>query len=280
MKLYKFVSLAFLVVASTKSFGDVPNRVLSIGGANTEIIYALKSGDKLVGSDTTSYYPPAASALPKVGYMRALSAEGVLSLNPELVILTDEAGPPPVIAQLKQAGTNFLFVKPGRSLEDIKGNIKSIGFALGRTTQASDLIAKMEQEYVLLSNKIENQTAPKTFMFVMQHGGGAPMVSGTATAADSIIKIIGGENVVDGYEGYKPLTPEAAAQMQPDVILVTKRGLSQAGGMNSFKNIPGINLTKAAKEGHIIAMDSLLMLGFGPRTVQAALQLIEMQEAL
>ncbi len=110
-------------------------------------------------------------------------------------------------------------------------------------------------------------------MFILNHGGGTPMVAGTQTAADSIIALSGAKNVVSEYSGYKPLTPEAAVKMKPDYILVTKMGLEASGGLNAFANIPGINLTQAAKDKRIITMDSLYLLGFGPRTAEAALKL-------
>ena len=109
------LSIIFLLF-STAAFADTPKRVVSVGGALTETVYALGAGELLVGSDTTSYYPEAAANSPKVGYQRALSAEGILSLSPDLVIMTDEAGPPPVLAQLNSAGVNMLTLNAGRSL--------------------------------------------------------------------------------------------------------------------------------------------------------------------
>jgi len=268
----------FAMALAAKSYAETPKRILSISGANTEILYALGAEELLVGSDTTSYFPEAAAKLPKVGYMRALSAEGVLSLNPDLIILTEEAGPPPVILQLEQTNVKMLKVKAARSLEDIKSNISMIGKAIHKDTKAQKLIAKIDQQKDHLSQMIAKLDGNKSYMFIMQHGGGSPMVAGRNTSADSIIKLAGGENVVTGYEGYKPLTPEAAITLQPDILLVTNRGLAQAGGLDGFKTLPGISLTKAAKEDHIIAMDALFMLGFGPRTADAALEILKQQE--
>ncbi len=249
--------------------------MITIGGALTEIVYALEGESSLVGSDTTSYYPVEAMKLPKVGYLRTLSAEGILSLNPDLVILTDEAGPPPVLRQLKSAGVNLRTLKAGRSLDDVKRNIKSIAKILHREKKAGALIRRIDKANETLSQMTGNTPYPKTkkVMFILQHGGGAPMVAGTDTAADSIIKLSGAKNVVEGYAGYKPLTPEAAISLNPDVILTTIRGLKQAGGKETLLKNPSISLTPAGRNGHVIAMDSLLLLAFGPRTVEAALEL-------
>ncbi|WP_420548600.1 heme/hemin ABC transporter substrate-binding protein [Curvivirga sp.] len=259
---------------------DAPKRILSIAGGNTEIIYALGGENLLVGSDTTSYYPEAAAKLPKVGYMRALSAEGVLSLDPDLIVLTEEAGPPPVIMQLKQAKVNILEVKAARSFDDIKENISVIGKAIEKEAEADKLIEKMNQQSDQLQLAISQQDVKKSYMFIFQHGNGSPMVAGRDTSADSIIALAGGKNVATAYEGFKPLTPEAAINMQPDIILVTNRGLASAGGLDAFKTLPGISLTNAAQQGNIIAMDVLFMLGFGPRTVEAATEIFKLQESM
>lgn len=262
-----------LFFLSLTAHADGPARVVSIGGALTEIVYGLEAGELLVGSDTTSYFPPQAGQLPKVGYQRTLSAEGILSLSPDLVILSEEAGPPAVLEQLKTAGVEMLQVKAGRSLNDIKENIRTIGDAINKQQEAEKLIRQMTATNRKLDKAVSDQTDKKRIMFILQHSGGAPMVAGTNTAASSIIELSGAQNAVKGYSGYKPLSPEAAVSLAPDIILVTTQGLAQAGGKEALSKIPGIGLTPAAQQDHVIAMDALFLLGFGPRTAEAALEL-------
>ena len=250
-----------------------PERVITIG-------YGLEAQDALVGNDTTSYYPPEADRLPKVGYQRALSAEGILSLDPDLVILTEEAGPPKVLEQLKFADVTLLVLKAGRSLEDVKDSILKIAEALDRKPAGHRLVREIDTQTEQLARTTARMKARKRVMFILGISGGAPRVAGRDTAANSIITLSGASNVVQNYEGYKPLTPEAAVALEPDVILITHRALEQAGGRESVLKVPGVALTPAAEKGHIIAMDSLLLLGFGPRTVQAALQLNQTYEGL
>lgn len=268
----RFLSVIILLF-STSAIADTPKRVVSVGGALTETVFALGAGELLIGSDTTSYYPKEAAHSPKVGYQRALSAEGILSLNPDLVLMTDEAGPPPVLAQLESAGVNMLTLKAGRSLEDVKQNIEVIAEALDREAEGAALIASMSETEAKLKEAIAAQGEPKKIMFILQHTGGAPMVAGVHTAADSIIKLAGAENVVTDYEGYKPLSPESATSLAPEILLVTSQGVEQAGGVDSIFAAPGLSLTPAAKEKKVVVMDSLLLLGFGPRTADAALEL-------
>lgn len=266
-----FAALMFLI--SPAALADAPQRVVTIGGALTEIVYALDAGDLLVGSDTTSYYPQAAATLPKVGYQRTLSAEGVLSLSPDLVIHSEEAGPPKVLKQLEAAGVMLLRVRAGRSIDDIEANIMAIGAALDRQATADRVVDTLTASAAKLEKATTDLKNRKRVMFILQHTGGAPMVAGRDTAADSVIVLAGAENAVTGYTGYKPLSPEAAVAIAPDIILVTTQGLEQSGGADGVLQMPGVSLTPAAKNKRIVSMDALYLLGFGPRTADAALEL-------
>ena len=257
-----------------------PQRIITIGGALTEIIYQLDGGENLVANDTTSYYPSEAEKLPKVGYQRALSAEGILSLKPDLVIHTDEAGPGTVLKQLETANVNLLEIKSARSIDDIFNSINIIATAIGKEAEAKQLIADLQNKKKYLEQILSNQKEKQKVMFLLQHSGGAPMVAGTQTAADSIIKLSGAINVVTAYEGYKPLTPESVITQSPDIILVTSQGLALAGGEESLIKNNSLAMTPAGKNRNIVSMDSLLLLGFGPRTVDAAMQLHEQFEKL
>lgn len=274
-----FLIAAAVAVTATTAWAEAPRRVVSIGGAVTEIIYALGAEKLLAGCDTTSYFPKAAEKLPKIGYMRALSAEGILSLRPDLVLMTDEAGPPAVIEQLRAAGLNMIIVAPGRTLDGVRENIRTVAEALGREAQAADILTALARDEAALVAAVDAMESHPKVMFILQHGGGAPMVAGTGTAADSIIRLAGGKNAVTGYRGYKPLTPESAVVLQPDAMLITDQGLKQAGGKDGLMAAPGVALTPAAQAGRIHAMDSLLLLGFGPRTATAALDLNRMLRA-
>ena len=269
-----------LVLLALPAAAEAPRRVVSIGGALTEIVYALEAQEVLVGNDTTSYYPPAAEHLPKVGYQRALSAEGIVSLSPDLVMLTEEAGPPAVLAQLQAANIPVLQLRAGRSLTDVRDAIRVIARALKKDRAGSALIDAIDRQTAELAEVTARHPTDKRVLFILQHGGGAPMAGGRETAADSIIRLSGAQNAVTEYTGYKPLTPEAAAALQPDVILTTARGLAQAGGKDALLAAPGLSLTPAARTGSLIVMDALLLLGFGPRTVQAAATLHEAYQGL
>ncbi len=268
MRVFLFICLTIFSFNANAA----PKKVVAIGGGITEIIYAIGAQDLLVASDTTSYYPKEAAKLPKVGYKRALSAEGILSLKPDLVILSDEAGPPVVLKQIESAGVKILKLNSARSFTDTKNDIIAIGKVLKKESEARELVKSLNEKQSNLSKKLAKQKEAKKIIFILQHGGGAPMIAGNSTAADSIIKLSGGQNVAS-FNGYKSLTPEATVSLNPDYILITSQGLKQVGGKDALLKIPGLELTNAAKNDKIIAMDSLLLLGFGPRAIDAAIQL-------
>ncbi len=252
------------------------SRVVSISGSVTETVYALSAESKLVGTDTSSIYPEAATKLPQVGYMRQLSAEGVLSLKPTLVLATKDAGPPAVIEQLKSSGVTVLILPSETNPEGARKKIKLTAQALGVEAKGDELIKKLDEQIKETNSKIETAKSKPRVMFVYARGGGAPNVSGTKTAADEMIRLAGGVNAVTEYENYKPLTPEAAVTAAPDFILLPKLVFDSVGGTDGVLKMPGIALTPAGKNRRIIAIDDLLLLGFGPRTGEGIKELAKL----
>lgn len=266
MKSIIFV-LALLLPFQLQAAETCP-RTISIGGALTEIVYKLEKEQCLIAADTTSTYPKEAEELPMIGYQRQLSAEGILSLKPDVVLHTSQAGPPSVLKQIDQAGIKRVVVEDEASLEGVYSKIRSVSKLFDVSEKGETLIETMQKE---AQGVAATKTKPKV-LFMMQHGGGAPMAGGKGTAADAIITLSGGENVVE-FDRYKPLTPEAMAALNPDIIVTTEDSLKQLGGIEGLLATPGLKLTKAGQDKKIIAMDALLILGFGPRTIEAAQEL-------
>ena len=250
-------------------------RVVGGAGAITETIYALGAQDRLVAVDMSSVYPSEARKLPQVGYTRQLAAEGILSVQPTLLLINDDAGPPTALSQIEKAGVKIVRLPNDHTPEAAEERIRAIGQELGRTEQARQLIARLHAEIRAVRARAEGAGTHPKVLFIYARGGGVMNVAGRRTAADSIIALAGGRNAVEGYEGYKPLTAEAAAGAAPDVILVTSRGLETSGGVDELLKQPGLSLTPAGKARRVIAMDDLLLLGFGPRLGQAAKELCD-----
>ena len=245
-------------------------RTVTIGGAITEILYALGLENRLVGVDTTSLYPPAALRdKPNVGYMRQISAEGVLGLNPTLILAIQGSGPRETMEILETAKVPLVLVPETYSEEGLIAKIKLVGHAMGVDARAECLSAAVGADLAQLRTLRAKVTKPVRVMFVMSLQNGRAMVAGHKTAADEIIRLAGAANAVDDYDGYKVISDEAIVAAKPDVVLSIERGKDSLQADAVYAH-PGFTLTPVAANKSFIAMDGLYLLGFGPRTAAAA----------
>jgi len=264
---------ALAVCAGPLRAEPAPLRVISAGGAFTEIVFRLDAQSLLVGTDTTSIYPAAAAALPKVGYLRQLSAEGVLSLKPTLLLTASEAGPPTVLQQLRAAGVQIVQGDGRHSIEALRGNVRLLGDALQRAERGRALDAELQRAWAATQAAITRRNPAPRALFVLSHAANQVQVAGTDTAADAMIRYAGGVNVMSAFSGYKPLAAEAVVAAAPDVIVTTQQGLQALGGMDALLARPGLALTPAGRARRVYGPDALAMLGFGPRLPQAVREL-------
>jgi iron complex transport system substrate-binding protein len=246
------------------------SRILSIGGSITEILYALGLDKRIVAVDTTSLYPPRAlKDKPNVGYMRALSPEGVLGLNPSLILALDGAGPKETIAVLDSARVPFVHVAEAYTGDGILSKIRLVAAAVGAAERGRCFATEVSHDLDRLASLRTHITEKKRVMFVLSLVNGRAMVAGRGTAADGIIRLAGAVNAIDGYDGYKPIGDEAVAGTRPDAILVMQRAGATLDADTVFA-MPAFAMTPAAKSKAFISMEGLYLLGFGPRTAQAA----------
>ncbi|HEX2612309.1 MAG TPA: hemin ABC transporter substrate-binding protein [Fibrobacteria bacterium] len=271
MKSHHF--LATVLMGASLLHAAPAKRIVSLGGPVTETVFALGEGGRVIAIDLSSVWPPEAAKLPKVGYHRALSAEGVLSLNPDLVLGSDEAGPPAVLDQIRAAKVPVSLVPVEYTVEAARSKILAIAKVLGKEKEGGKLVASLDADVKKAQGRVAASKARPRVLFIYARGQGTLSVSGRGTAADAMIALGGGVNAVTGYDGYKPLTPEALAAANADVILMTTRGLESVGGKTGLLAQPGVALTPAGKAGNIVALDDELLLGFGPRLGQGVLAL-------
>jgi iron complex transport system substrate-binding protein len=263
--------LVGLFAASASSLAA--SRIVSLGGDVTETVYAIHGQDELVAVDSTSTWPEAATKLPDVGYVRQLSAEGVLALRPDLILATHDAGPPAVMAQLHDAGVRIETLPASRDASDIEAKIRLIGRLTGHDKEAAALASDVGHRFAVLAATVSAMPSHPRTVFLMSTGQGSPMAAGRDTGADRAIALAGGENVAIGVDGYKAVSPEALVAMKPDVILLMKEREDSVGGIGGVLKLPGIADTPAGKAKRIYFVEGQALLGFGPRMPTAASEL-------
>jgi iron complex transport system substrate-binding protein len=246
-------------------------RIVSVGSAVTETLFALGAGDEVVGVDTSSLFPEAVTKLPQVGYQRTLSAEGILALTPTMVLASAEAGPPAVLDQLRSAGVRLEVIGAEPTVDGVKARIHRIAEMVGR--DPSQVLAELDADLTRARVEREKASSHPKVVVLYARGGNTLHVFGKNTTAETMVRLAGGENAVTGFDGTKPLTPEALAAAAPEAIVIPSRGLDDVGGLDALLKVPGIAATPAGKTKRIVATDDLLLLGFGPRTGKAALEL-------
>lgn len=251
--------------------GDVfadPSRIASIGGSLTEIVYALGQQEHLVARDSTSLYPQEALKLPDVGYMRQLSPEGVLSVNPSGILALQGSGPKEAVEVLKKASVPYVEVPETFDHEGILAKIRAVGKAFGVDDKAAALAAEVDARLKAAEQLTAAVKQRKRVLFILSMQGGKILASGGDTAADGIVKLAGGVNAIEGFTGYKQLSDEAAVTAAPDVILMMSHAGPAVSDEELFANA-AISQTPAGATRKVIRMDGGYLLGFGPRTADA-----------
>ncbi|MET3815689.1 ABC transporter substrate-binding protein [Pantoea sp. UYEF8] len=251
-------------------------RVVSIGGDVTQIIYALDAQPQLVARDSTSLRPALATRLPDVGYMRQLNAEGILALKPTLVIASAQAKPSLVLQQIAQAGVRVVTVSGENSLQAIPQKIITIGQALGHQTEAQALAQQVTQQI----SQLPQQTLPVKVLYIMANSGMKSMAAGKQTAADSAIRSAGLENAMGSVPHYQALSQEGVIAAAPDLVVVGEEGLQTIGGEQRLWQLPGLALTPAGQQHHLLVIDTQALLGFGLDTPRAIVRLRQAAESL
>lgn len=246
----------------------VGHRIITLGSDVTEIAYALGAGDRVIAVDRASKYPPAVTSKPDVGYRRRLSAEGIASLDPDLILAAEDIGPPEAVDVLSSLAVPIVFVPQDNSREGIQRKIDLIAASLdldeeGRRV-SRDVIAAFD-EATKLTLGLPQQQRKKVVFF---HGLVRLTAAGSGTAADAIIRYAGGINPMAVVEGYKAASEEKLIELAPDIILMMNDGKGGPTADEVF-SIPALAVTPAAKSRSLVVLDGAYMIGFGPRTADA-----------
>lgn len=276
----KYLVLLALMFALLFAFGPGCNRAappsedsaaearyVSLGAANTEVLFALGVGDRVVGVDVTSRFPEAATRLPNLGFYARVNAEAVLALRPTHVFAIRGAGPAGVLEQLQRTGVAVHRLDHPDTAAGARARIEALGEATGRTAEASALVETLDSELAAATQGLDKPAASDAarVLFLYVRGKRTLLVGGRDTGADEMITLAGFENAAAALSGFVPLTAEAVIAARPDLILVPEKGLGSVGGIDGLLALPGIAQTPAAARRSVVAMEDLALLGFGPR---------------
>jgi iron complex transport system substrate-binding protein len=274
MRISIYVILMTLVFSSCGRFSNQENkeageqRIVCLSKQYNEIIFALGAQKELVAVDLSSTYPPEIKSLPTVGYHRALSAEGILSMKPTLVIHDNNVGPEAVMQQLEQLKIPMMvFNAKGEDVAGAKSLVTEMGVYFGKQKQADSLNQKLDADMLAATQALSQYTTkPKV---VVIHFGRASNIYLTLTknsTGGKMIEWAGGEIPLEGDRGMQQLSAEIIAQADPDVILLTDFGYDRLGTDEQIKTLPGVAGTKAARNGKLFRVEEHDMVYVGPRT--------------
>jgi iron complex transport system substrate-binding protein len=242
------------------------HKIVSLNGAITETIAALGGEADIVGVDVTSTFPESVKTTAQdLGHIRSITLEPIVALQPTVVIATEKDINPELQAKIKEAGIELKLINQEYSVDGAKKLVNQVGEILGKK-DTKTLTDKIDSD---LAQVTAFEKAPKV-LFIYARGAGTLQVAGEKTPFEKIIQLAGGENAVKGFEDFKPLTPEALVERNPDVILLFDSGLASLGGVDGLLSVPGLAQTNAGKNKAIVTLDGGLVSNFGPRTGQAA----------
>lgn len=250
-------------------------RIASLGGAVTETLCRLGAAGRIVAVDTTSVYPPEIlREKPNVGYLRALSAEGLLSVRPDLVIAAEGAGPPDVLALLREAGIPVSLVQEPPTPEGVLDKIATVGRLAALDGPAEALSREVGAGFAELARQRARISRRARALLVLSLANGRVMVGGRNSSADGMLALAGVENAAGGLEGFKPIGDEAIVAAAPEAVVMMRNGPDAPGPEAVFASGTALGQTPAAAKRALVAMDGLTLLGFGPRTPEAATALM------
>ena len=260
-----------------------PQRIVCIGEEYNEMIYALGAESNLVGVDYSSTYPPQIKQLPTVGYHRALSAEGILSLHPTLILSDNNIGPDNVVPQLQALGVPMkTFQAKDDSIEGEKALLREMGAFFHKEQRAAELCAQIDREMAAAEIAVKQyKTTPRVAVIhfgrasnvylLVGNGGG-----GDAGTAGTMVQLAGGQMAIQQRGMQRMVSPEIIAKSNPQVILMTEYGFDRLGGMEQAKALPGVAETDAARHNRIYRVPEHELMYFGPDTGENIIQLAKL----
>lgn len=253
---------------TTVTIAGTPERIVSLAPTNTEILFALGLGDRVVGVTDYCNYPPEATTKPKIGGFSTVSVEKVAAQNPDLVIASEGNGAD-LVDHLRKLNMTVIATSP-KNVTGILNDITLIGNAAGAKDNASALVASLEARISATKANASALTAhPKVAHIIWND----PIyVSGNGTFQDELIAMAGGTNAFPDKTGYATVGTEEFIAANPDILIVnsgTGMGGSEDSVAQYFENETRFANVAAIKNHHVYVIDSDMVDRAGPRIVDA-----------
>ena len=246
-------------------------RIVCAGGAMTECVFALGAGDQIVAVDTTSLYPRAALSLPKIGYLRQLAVEGVLSLSPDIVLADRDAGPPNVLSQLQATGSLLHQFQGPLSAAAVPDKVRFVGQLLDREKRAEEVAAAINTDLATLAQAVARVAARPRVLFIL--GTVKGRMAGRGTIADLVINLAGGLNVAGDFDSYRAVSAEGIIGPQPDFVVTMFQGdqapLAGEDPVEKATKELGLDILPEDQRPQIVPVDGTYLLALGPRSAHA-----------
>nr|WP_229927832.1 ABC transporter substrate-binding protein [Kitasatospora indigofera] len=244
-------------------------RIVPLNGSLAELVFSLGLGPRVVARDVSTTFQQAA-ALPVITQAHEVSAEGVLSLHPTVVLADRSTGPAEAVEQIRAAGVPLLVLDDAKQLADIGPRIDTVAAALGVPAAGAQLKARTDERLQQARGDLGPAAGrPKVAFLYLRGSASVFLLGGAASGAGSLIEAAGGEDAgtAAGLTGdFTPLTSEALVKAAPDAILVMSKGLESVGGVDGLLKLPGVAQTPAGLDRRIVSVADGKLLSYGPRT--------------
>ena len=252
----------------TVTLNGTPQRIISLAPANTEILFALGLGDKVVGDTDYCNYPAEAQNVSKVGGFSTPTIEKIVALEP-YVVFAAPIHEDTVIPQLENLGIKVIALAP-TTINETYDAIELVGNVTGVQKAADTLVKNMKARINAVTSLVANlsdKEKPNVF-YIVWHD---PLMSaGGDTLQSQIIELAGGKNIFVNSSGYPPVSLETVLDRNPDIIIAsTGMGSGVDAPLNWALNESRLQVTNASKEGKIFSINTDLTGRFGPRIVDA-----------
>ncbi len=257
-------------------YSNSDRRIITIGGSVTEIVFELGIGNQVVAVDQSSISPEKVTKLPQVGYIRMISSEGILSLNPDIILTTTDIGPQKVVDQLKKSGVDLYIYDSAYNLDGIIALVENISNDLDLKSKGVEIIQNIEKNNQKVEKIKNNLTQNSKMVFFMNPSIGSFTAAGENTKANYLIQYLGGENIFSNqFKKYSKVTKENIINLNPDIILAgSTRNNNEEEILSLFYGKDEFNSINAVENKNVIFINMGKYLTYGSKFSQNVYELL------